>query len=66
MYDKNQNLLTVNDVFEIAAKFKYLGTKVTNQIFTREEITSRLNSGNCYYTTVQSPASPSSISKLKD
>jgi hypothetical protein len=35
------------------AKFKYLGTTVTKQNVIREEIGSRLNSGNACYHSIQ-------------
>jgi len=43
---QNYNLLTANTYFEIVAKFKYLGRKITNQNCVHEEIKSRLNSRN--------------------
>jgi hypothetical protein len=40
--------------FELVAKFKYLGTILTDQICVQEVIKSRLNSGNDCYHSVQS------------
>jgi hypothetical protein len=39
-----------NRRFENVAKFRYLGTSITNQNLIQEEIKRRLNSGNaCYH-----------------
>jgi hypothetical protein len=47
---QNQNIRTVNESFANVAKFKHLGTTLTNQNDIHDEIKGRLNSGNgCYY-----------------
>jgi hypothetical protein len=44
------NIRTANESFENVAKFKYLGTTLTNKDDIHDEIKTRLNSGNaCYH-----------------
>jgi hypothetical protein len=49
----NQNIRLADESFESVAKFMYLGTTLTNQNDIRDEIKSRLNSGNACYHSVQ-------------
>jgi hypothetical protein len=53
----------VNRSFEGVMKFKYLGTKLTDQNCVQEEIKSRLNSGNACYHSVQSLLSSRLLSR---
>jgi hypothetical protein len=61
---QNQNIRIANESFENVVTFKYLGTTLTKQNGTHDEIKSRLNSGNgCYYYSVQNLLSFRRISK---
>jgi hypothetical protein len=51
---QRQSIKIGNRSFESVAKFKYLGKTLTDQHCIHEEITSRLNSGNACYHSVQS------------
>jgi hypothetical protein len=46
---QKHNIKIANKSFEDAAKFKYLGTTLTDQTSMHEEITRRLNSGNACF-----------------
>jgi hypothetical protein len=50
---RNQNVMTANESFKNVAKFKYLGTTLTNQNDIHDEIKSRTNLGNACYHSVQ-------------
>jgi hypothetical protein len=51
---QNHSIKIVKRPFEDVAKFKYLGTTLTDQNYIHKEIKSRLNSGNACYHAVQS------------
>jgi hypothetical protein len=52
-----------NRSFDGGAKFKYLGTTLTDQNCMQKEIKSRLNSGNACYRSVQSLLSSQLLSR---
>jgi hypothetical protein len=51
---QKHSIEVANRFFEKVAKFRYLGTTLTDQNCMHEEIKSRPNLGNAYYDSVQS------------
>jgi hypothetical protein len=65
---QNHYIWAATKSFENEAKFKYLGTTLTDQNCIHEEIKGRLNSGNACYHAVQNLLSshlPSKNIKIK-
>ena len=60
---RNHSMNIENRFFERVEEVKYLGTNLTNQNSTQEEIKSRLKSGNACYYSVQKHLSFSLLSK---
>jgi hypothetical protein len=60
---QKHSIKIVNWSFEDVAKFKYLGTTLTDRNHMHEEISSRLNSGNACYRSVQSLLSSRLLSR---
>jgi hypothetical protein len=60
---QKHSIKIANRSFEVVAKFKYLGTTLTDQNFMHEEIKSRLNSGKACCRLVQSLLSSRLLSR---
>jgi hypothetical protein len=60
---QRQSIKIGNRSFQDLAKFKYLGTTLTDQNYIREEIKVRLNLGNDCYHSVQSLLSSRLLSR---
>jgi hypothetical protein len=62
---QKNSIKRVNRSFEGVAKFKNLGTTMTDQNCMQEEIKSRPNSGNACYHSVQSFVFPPAVYECK-
>jgi hypothetical protein len=61
--EQNHDIKIPNRSFDNVTQFRYLGTAVTNQNLTQEEIKRRLNSGNACYHSIQKLLSSRVLSK---
>jgi hypothetical protein len=50
---QSHDIKVANRCFENVAKFRYLGTTITNQTLIQEELKKRLNSGKASYHSAQ-------------
>jgi len=67
MQDKNHSVRIDNSTFERVEEFKYLGTTLTIQNSIREEIKSRVRSGNaCYHSVQNLLSSRFAVQEIKD
>jgi hypothetical protein len=60
---QHKHIKMANRCFEDMAKFRYLGTTITNQTLIQEEIKRRLNLVNACYRSVQNLLSSRLLSK---
>jgi hypothetical protein len=60
---QSYDIKIANKCFENVAKFRYLGTTITNQNLIQEGIKRRLNSGNACYHSVRNLSSSRLLSK---
>ena len=60
---RSHSVKTDDGSFERAEELKYLGTSLTSQNSVKEEIKSRLKSGNACYPSVQNRLPSSLLSK---